>query len=179
MKNRLLLFTGFPGVGKSTISQGVGQRTGATIVDLDDFKKTDVDPLQVKHEIDPPDVRWAYYQKALECVFDKFDQGLRMAIMDEVFHLRSLRDQLESRCANREVQAIWIEVQCPYAVVRKRLESTTRPGHILTTEEALNMYLRFQDIFEAFPANSKNRIVVNNEHDTDINLLVERILSYG
>lgn len=177
MKNRILLFAGLPGVGKSTISRGVGQKTGATIVDLDDFKKTDVDPLLVKHEIDPPDLRWSYYQKALEHVFIRFEQGLAMAIMDEVFHLHSLRTQLESRCAERQVQTIWIEVQCPYEVVKERLQSTPRTSHILTSEEALNMYLRFKEIFETFPANSKNRIAVNNEHNTDIDLLVERILS--
>lgn len=176
---RLLLFAGLPGVGKSTISRGVGQKTGAQIVDLDDFKKTDVDPILVKHEIDPPDLRWSYYNKALEYVFDRFDKGLDMAIMDEVFHLHSLRTQVESRCADRHVQAIWIEVQCPYDVVKKRLESNGRVGHILTTDEALNMYLRFQEIFEAFPAHGKNRIAVDNEGDADVDLIVRHILSTG
>ncbi len=179
MPSRLLLFAGLPGVGKSTISREVGKRTGAQIVDLDDFKKTDVDPLLVKHEIDPPAVRWLYYQKALESVFSQFHQGVSMAIMDEVFHLAALRTQLEFRCADQQVQVIWVEVQCPYDVVQKRLESADRLGHILTTEEALNMHLRFKGIFEPFPSTSKNHIVVPNEHDTNIDLLVERILSYG
>lgn len=177
MKNLLLLFAGLPGVGKSTISRGVGKKTGATIVDLDDFKKTDVDPVLVKQEIDPPDLRWLYYKKALKHVFDLFDQGLDMVIMDEVFHLHSLRTQLESRCADRQIQTIWIEVQCPYEVVKQRLQATARGDHILTSEEALTMYLRFREIFEPFPVYRKNRITVNNEHDVDIDLLVGNILS--
>lgn len=176
MNNRLVLFAGLPGVGKSTISRGVSQETGAIIVDLDDFKKTDVDPDLVKHEIDPPELRWAYYQKALDHVFGRFDQGLGMAIMDEVFHLHSLRMQLESRCTDRRIKVIWIEVQCCYEVVEARLRSTARAGHILSTEEALDMHLRFKKIFEAFPANSNNRIVVNNESNTDIASLVRHIL---
>ncbi|OGY35184.1 MAG: hypothetical protein A3E36_00720 [Candidatus Andersenbacteria bacterium RIFCSPHIGHO2_12_FULL_45_11b] len=176
---RLLLFAGLPGVGKSTISRGVSKKTDTMIVDLDDFKKTDVDPVLVKHEIDPPDLRWSYYQKALEYVFGRFDEGLEVAIMDEVFHLHSLRTQLESCCVDRHVQVTWIEIQCPYEVVKKRLQATARTGHILTTEESLNMYLRFQDIFEAFPASTENRITVNNEGGADIDSLVDWILSRG
>lgn len=177
MRNRLLLFAGLPGVGKSTISRRVGQKTGATIVDLDDFKKTDVDPVLVKNEIDPPELRWSYYQKGLQYVFDRFDQGGNMAIIDEVFHLHSLRTQLEFRCTERQVQVIWVEVQCPYEVVKRRLQSTARADHILTSEETLNMYLRFKEMFEAFSGKSKNHIAVNNEYDADIDLLVECILS--
>ena len=73
---RLLLFAGLPGVGKSTISRGVSKKTGAEIVDIDDFKKTDVDPALVTSQIDPPELRWSYYQKALEHVFGLFEQGI-------------------------------------------------------------------------------------------------------
>ena len=173
---KLLLFAGLPGVGKSTISRGVSKKTGAKIIDLDDFKKTDIDPTLVTNQIDPPELRWAYYQKALDYVFGLFDQGISTVIMDEVFHLDSLRVQLEVLCEKRHVQVLWVEVRCPYDVVEKRLQSTSREGHILSTEQALKMHLLFEEIFEKFSANSQNHIVINNGNAANVDLLVENIL---
>jgi len=173
---RLLLFAGLPGVGKSTISRGVSKKTGAEIVDIDDFKKTDVDPALVTSQIDPPELRWSYYQKALEHVFGLFEQGISTVIMNEVFHLSSLRTQLESLCARQQVQVLWIEIRCPYGIVERRLQSTRREGHILSTDEALKMHLLFKEIFEEFSTCSQNHIVVTNENDSIMDLLVENIL---
>lgn len=173
---RLLLFAGLPGVGKSTISRKVSKEIGAHIVDIDDFKKISVDPALVTNQIDPPEQRWAYYQKAAEYVFRLFDQGTANVIMDEVFHLHSLRTQLEALCAKQQVQVLWVEIRCPYDIVRKRLQSTRREGHILSTEEALKMHLMFQEIFERFSPESQNHIVVSNEDGISMDLLVEDIL---
>jgi predicted kinase len=173
---KLLLFAGLPGVGKSTISSKFSKKAGAKIVDIDNFKKTNVDPTLVKSQIDPPELRWSYYQKALEHVFGLFEQGILVVLMDEVFHLNSLRIQLETLCAEQCVQVLWIEVRCPYEVVAKRLQLTRREGHILSSEEAIKMNLLFQEIFEKFPTESKNHIIVNNEEIGNVDLLIENIL---
>lgn len=173
---KLLLFAGLPGVGKSTISREVRKRTGAKIVDLDDFKKTDVDPDLVRSQIDPPELRWSYYQKALEHVFGLFDETISTVIMDEVFHLDSLRTRLEVLCAKQNVQVLWVEVRCSYETVGMRLKAKKREGHILSTEEALKMHLMFEEIFEKFSNHSQNHIVINNENVGDMDLMVENIL---
>lgn len=173
---KLILFSGLPGVGKSTISIELSKRAGARIVDVDDFKKADIDPTLVKSQIDPPELRWSYYQKALSYVFGLFDKGISMVIMDEVFHLDLLRAQLEANCAEQGVHALWVEVVCSYGVIEKRLHSTKREGHILSTEESLKMNLLFQEIFEEFSTECKNHIVISNENTNDIDLLVENIL---
>src|SRR3989338_3231107 len=173
---KLFLFVGLPGVGKSTISRGVREETGAKIVDIDDFKRTDVDPALVTNQIDPPELRWAYYQKALKYVFGLFEQGISTVIMDEVFHLNLLRTELEVLCTKQQVQVLWVEIRCPYDTVRKRLQSTRREGHILSTEEALKMHLMLKEIFEGFSIDSQNHIVVNNEDGASVSLLVESIL---
>lgn len=173
---KIVLFAGLPGVGKSTISMKVKGRTGAKIVDLDDFKKTDVDPALVKSQIDPPELRWSYYQKALEYVFGLFDEEISTVIMDEVFHLDSLRTQLETLCIKQDVRVLWVEVRCSYETVEARLKSKRREGHILSTEEALKMHLLFKEIFEEFSVNSQNHITVNNEIASNMDLLVEGIL---
>ncbi|MEI8103682.1 MAG: AAA family ATPase [Candidatus Moraniibacteriota bacterium] len=174
---KLLLFTGLPGVGKSTISSEFSKKTSARIVELDDFKKTDINPTLVRSQIDPPELRWIYYQKALLYVFELFDQRLPMIIMDEVFHLHSLRTRLETLCMGQHVQVLWIEVRCPYEVVEKRLYSTRRDGHILSTEETLRMHLRFKAVFEEFSIRSQNHIIINNENINDIDLAIEAILT--
>lgn len=173
---KIILFAGLPGVGKSTISSKLRRKTGAKIVDLDDFKKTDIDSTLVKSQIDPPELRWSYYQRALEYVFGLFDEEISTVIMDEVFHLDSLRTQLETLCVRQDVQVLWVEVQCSYETVEARLKSKRREGHILSTEEALKMHLLFKEIFEKFSVNSQNHIIVNNEIASDMDLLVEGIL---
>lgn len=172
---KLFLFAGLPGVGKSTLSREMSKKIGAKIVDIDEFKKINVDSALIKNQIDPPELRWFYYQKALEHAFGLFDQGILTVIMDEVFHLNSLRMQLESLCAERCVQALWVEVRCPYNTVKKRLQSTIREGHILSAEEALKMHILFKKIFEKF-STCQNHIVVNNKNNIDMDMLVENIL---
>jgi predicted kinase len=173
---KILLFAGLPGVGKSTISRVIGSRTGAVIVDVDDFKKLVVDPNLVTEQIDPPDVRWAYYEKALAHIFDIFKLGVSIVIMDEVFHLDSLRIKLEDLCAGQNIEVLWIEVRCSRDVVEQRLRASDRRGHILSTEQALAMNLLFEKIFEKFPNDQHNHIVIDNGCDADIRSLIESIL---
>ena len=65
---------------------------------------------------------------------------------------------------------------CPYDTVEKRLQSTTREGHILSTEEALKNAPLFREIFENFLPINQNHVVINNENDIDMGLLVGSIL---
>lgn len=173
---KLLLLAGLPGVGKSTISQILSKKIGAKIVDIDDFKKTEVDPALVANQIDSPEQRWGYHQKVLQHVLGLFTREVSIIIMDEVFHLSSLRARLEAICKREHVDVLWVEVRCPYEIVEKRLKSAARKGHILSTEEALKMYLLFGEIFEEFSTNISNHVVINNEGDIDEDSLNENIL---
>ena len=173
---KLICFAGLPGVGKSTLSQAIRTKTGATIINIDEFKKIHVDPHLVRSQIDPPEQRWAYYRDSVEHAFDLFDQGAVTAILDEVFHLHSLRTRMENLCKERGVRMLWIEVQCPFDLVEERLATRGREGHILSTDEALKMYLLFQEIFEAFPAHIENHMVISNDGTNDACSMTDAIL---
>lgn len=173
---KLFLLAGLPGVGKSTVSKALSNKLEAKVVDIDDFKKIVVDPTTVTKEIDPPELRWLYYQEAIRHVLGLYDQGVSAVIMDEVFHLCALRSSLETLCIKHDVEVHWVEVRCSYDTVAKRLRSTGRNGHILSTEEALAMHLRFMEIFEPFTRDSKNHIIIDNEDDFNVNLLVDQVL---
>ncbi|QQR82186.1 ATP-binding protein [Candidatus Campbellbacteria bacterium] len=176
MQKQLILFCGLPGSGKTTISRELCRITGGKLIDLDEFKKTDVDPLLVKSEIDPPEVRWTYYQKGLRAALALFATGTHTIIIDEVFHLAELRRKIANFCREQHITITWVEVRCPYDVVAQRLSSKPRIGHILSTEEALAMNRLFENIFEPFPTLSDGHIVVENTGSGRIEEVVVCIL---
>ena len=153
-----MLLAGLPGVGKSTIARRIAATENGRVLDLDDFKREAVASADVTSKIDPPEVRWIYYERALTHALT-LDGTV---IMDEVLHLDALRTRLEEACTVRNVEVQWIEVRCPYEVVERRLRETARVGHILSTDEALAMYLLFQQVFEPFHEGKENYTVVNN-----------------
>jgi len=173
---KIICFSGLPGVGKSTISHEVCEELSATMVNIDNFKRADVDPTLVRTQIDPPEVRWKYYRDALEYTFKLFERGVHTAVLDEVFHLDALRSRLEALAKGHGVRVVWVEVRCSYEVVAKRLREKSREGHLLSTDEALRMHLLFKQIFEAFPKEAKNHIVVQNESSDDVTKAVGEVL---
>ena len=172
---RIVFLAGLPGVGKSTLARKIAEKVGGSVLDIDKIKKKIVDPNLVTSTIDPPEVRWACYEKATEEIFALLDTGASPIIVDEVFHLQSLRQKLEILCAEKGAEILWIEVRCSYEKVEKRLRASDRKGHILSTEEALKMNRLFEQIFEGFPDNKANCLTFNNEDDCNTGNLVPLI----
>lgn len=176
---QLVLFCGLPGSGKTTISRLLCEATEARLIDLDEFKKTEVDPTLVRSQIDPPEVRWGYYQKGLCEALRLFASGVRNVVIDEVFHLAELRQRIEDFCNEHGISLLWVEVQCPYQVVEERLSAKPRVGHILSTEEALKMYRLFEGTFEPFVPDSRKHALINNEgadgFDTAIAFILQKM----
>lgn len=52
----------------------------------------------------------------------------------------------------------------PYEIVQARLSMNGRIGHILTTEDALKMYIMFKEVFEPFPFGKGNIHIDNSEN---------------
>ncbi len=169
---KVVFLAGLPGVGKSTIARKLAEKTGGSVLDIDRIKGEVVDPSLVASVIDPPDVRWKCYKQAADEVSFLFEQGASTIFVDEVFHLQSLRERLEALCTQRNMDVLWVEVQCPYEEVENRLRSNGRDGHILSTEEALRMNLLFRELFEPFPQDKANHLTFRNEAGCDVCCLV-------
>src|SRR4051812_29121083 len=117
----LLLIAGLTGNGKSTIAAALSELLLAPMVDIDLFKRDLVDPTALTESIDPPELRWKYYELALEEVFRLFEEGTQTVILDEMFHVGILRKRIETLCAGRGIRVCWIEVRCPDDLVKERL----------------------------------------------------------
>jgi len=167
---RVIFIAGLPGVGKSTFARTVAKKVNGTILDIDEIKKELVDPNLVKSTIDPPEVRWRCYEKAAEKIALFFEKGVSTVVVDEVFHLHNLRQNLENICTSNGANVLWVEVRCPSQEVGNRLRSNGgRNGHILSTDETLRMNDLFQQIFEEFPAGKVNHLTFINDGRCDMN----------
>lgn len=163
---KVLCLAGLPGVGKSKLAGKIATQVSGVILDVDNIKRRVVDPTLVSTTVDPPDIRWKCYEMAIEEIFAKFDQGEKIIIVDEVFHLQSLRQQLEDACSQRGAHVDWIEVRCEYEIVQKRLAWNGRDNdHLLSVNQTLCLYRRFEKLFEDFPAGKKNHAIFYNENE--------------
>ena len=159
----IVLIAGFPGVGKSTIARAVAEKLHAAVLDVDEFKRKTVDPALLVSQIDPPEVRWKYYTATLAEAFRLLESDVATTVViDEVFHLRELRGRIKALCAEKAVQVFWVEVLCPYELVKERLEKKERSGHVLSFEKTLEMHRRFQEVFESFNGQEDRTLVIND-----------------
>ena len=168
---KIVFLAGLLGVGKSTIERKLAERVGVVAIDVDEIKREIVDHSLVVSTIDLPEIRWKYYEKAVEKAFSLLEKEVSAIIVDEISHLQSLRQRLEILCTKRGLEVLWVEVQCSREEVKRRLR-INRNGHILSVEEALKMSLLFEGIFEKFPDDKTNYIVFKNEDDCDVDSIV-------
>ena len=161
--SKVIFLAGLPAVGKSTLARQMAKKHNGRVLDIDEIKRKLSDPSLVTSSIDTPEVRWRCYEEAARQIFQFFKNGEHTLIVDEVFHLNELREKLEALLVSGEVKVVWIQVICSFEEVQKRLESKSRIGHILSTDEALKMNILFEEIFEPFPQDKKNHSVFNND----------------
>ena len=150
-KNIFIFIAGLPGIGKTTIAKTIKSFLHPAIhIDIDDFKKQVVDPNLVSKEIDPPEIRWEYYQLAANAAIEATEAGNQYVVMEETFHLSDLREKMTEKVEASGNRVIWVHVTCDLETVKQRA-SKPREGHILTQEETVAMHVEFSELFEGFP----------------------------
>ncbi len=166
--SKVIFLAGLPAVGKSTLARQIAKKHNGRVLDIDEIKRKLSDPNLVTSSIDTPEIRWRCYEEAAKQILQFFKDGEHVVIVDEVFHLNELREKLETLLVSEDVEVTWIQVVCSFEEVQERLQSKSRIGHILSTDEALKMNILFRDIFEPFPRNKSNHSVFHNDTSLSI-----------
>lgn len=168
MKTKRILVgvCGNVGVGKTTSANLIAASLRGQHLDVDHFKKMHADPQKVTEEIDGENVRRIYYLAALEHAMGMFTRGEQVVVMEEIFHLHCLRQEIEEYMHLRGVTVVWIHVRVSdFSVVQRRLQNSARRGHILTTSQALHLYNLFEKAFDPFPSCTGNVFLLYNDDE--------------
>lgn len=165
----LLLVSGLPGTGKSTISRGLVTRHGFSVIDSDVVRKqlAGVDPEAscrgpLDQGIYTPEMTARTYDRCLEAATEDLLRGGRVVVDATFWRLEERRRFL--RAARELGVAAWV-LQCaaPAEVVRTRLRK--RVGDV--SDAGVEVYDRLAVVWEPddlFTA-SRTRLVDTADHD--------------
>jgi predicted kinase len=154
MMQRLFLFVGYPGAGKTTVSKLIEKQTGAVHICAD----------AERHALFPETTHSAeesreLYEMLNKRVDDLLEDG-KSVIYDTNFNHRSDRDILRALAANRKVETVIVWVNTPLEIARQRAvqSHTVRNGY---------SYVMSEDQFESIanklepPDESENVIKID------------------
>ncbi len=150
VERNLILLSGLPGVGKTTVAKECAHQTRGLHFDIDETKRLIVPQDLVTEDIDPPEYRFKYYSKTIRKLPSLFAKSpTQVVIIDETFHMRSFREMWDEACKELNVKVHWIETVCYDKLVKERLcIGKDRENHILSADEAYSIYGLFKKAFE-------------------------------
>jgi len=149
-ERHLILLSGLPGVGKTTVAKEFALQTHGLHFDIDEIKRLVVPQDLVTEDVDPPEYRFEYYSKAIHRLPSLFAKSpTQVVVIDETFHMRSFRQMWDEACKKLKVRVHWIEVVCCDKLVKERLYiGKDRETHILSADEAYSIHNLFKKAFE-------------------------------
>ncbi len=165
----LILITGLPATGKSTVARRLAKALGAEVL------RTDI----VRRELFK-NPRYTEEEKDLiyNAVFLLADYLIRNdvnVIIDGTFYKESLRRQAKKIARKRGKRFFLIETRCPEDVVLKRIEQRKR--NIKSPSDAdEKVYYKIKDIFEGI---SEDHLIVDTGWDIkrSVRELADRIIA--
>lgn len=160
---QIIGISGLVGSGKTTVAEGLAQSLPASLIHVDDYKRQIVDPKALTAGLDPPELRWQYYELALGRAFRLLHDGLESVVVDEMFHVGFLRDRIERVCEERGIGVLWVEVRCGDDTARRRVELKPRTDHILNLEQMFKIRAEVAAAFDPFPRYAANHYLAHND----------------
>ncbi len=150
VERNLILLSGLPGVGKTTVAKELARQTRGLHFDIDEIKRLVVPQDLVTEDIDPPEYRFEYYSKTIRRLPSLFTKtAVQVVIIDETFHMQSFRQMWDEACKALDLRVHWIEAICDDKLVGERLRiGKDRENHILSPDEAFTIHRLFKKAFE-------------------------------
>lgn len=133
----LMLITGLPGAGKTTLARALAERLGAVHLNSDLLRGE----LGLWGHYSPDDKARVY-----EALLGRARQALgagQTVIIDSTFYRESIREPFRRLAAACGAPLRWVEVRAEEAVVRERLKAP-RPD----SEADFAVYARIRDAYE-------------------------------
>ncbi len=160
----IILVTGLPGVGKTSVAKGISAKTGAVLL------RTDV----IRKKIIP---RPKYTEKEKRTVYDFLfslaDMLSRIGIgcvLDGTFYQKKYRDKAKRIAGKNRTEFYVVECICPERIVKQRLEKRFGDASDAT-------YDTYREIKKVFEKIDESHIVVDTRESPEQNTrLVMEIL---
>lgn len=177
MKKGVIFVGGLIGTGKTSLAKALADKLAIPYCDVDKVKKEvyPTDPnfeYNLKNNIPFSDeTRARTFNRVVE-EFAKLSKDNQYIVVDETLHKKALRQILFDGAKEYFGDYIIIWVRADEEVIKKRLESKPREGHIL--KDAFGMYLSLKKEFEEFE--NPDIVFENNESIEDsVNHLTEKV----
>ena len=133
----LILISGLPGSGKTTLAKAYAARYGAVHLNSDLLRRE----LGLMGHYSPED-KEKVYNTLLERTRQLLAEG-REVVVDSTFFKESIREPFRHVASGSGARLYWVEVRAPERVIRERLQ-TPRPD----SEADFGVYEKIRDLYE-------------------------------
>jgi gluconate kinase len=153
MKKGVIFVAGLIGTGKTSLAKGLAEKLNIPYLDVDKVKK-EVYPTDPNYEYNlknnipfSDEIRIKTFNRVVEEIA-KLSKTHSYIVVDETLHKKALREILFDGAKKYFGDYLLVSVKTDETIIKERLESNVREGHIIT--DAFGMYLSLKKVFDEF-----------------------------